>query len=45
MPRGRQVALTGACLLSSLLLALAFPTSAEKMFAGKRPGSRLCEAG
>ncbi len=37
MPRGRQVLLTGVSLLSSLLLALAFPTSAEKMFAGKDP--------
>ncbi|KAI3429787.1 hypothetical protein D9Q98_010100 [Chlorella vulgaris] len=33
MLRGRQVLLTAACLLSSLLLAMAFPTQAEKMFA------------
>jgi hypothetical protein len=36
MLRARQVLLTAACLLSSLLLAMAFPTQAEKMFAGER---------
>ncbi|KAL4422426.1 hypothetical protein ABPG75_008623 [Micractinium tetrahymenae] len=32
-PRTQQIALTGACVLAPLLVALPFPTASEKMFA------------
>jgi hypothetical protein len=39
LPRRRQVLLTAFCLVSTLLVALGFPTAAEKMFAGKQAAS------
>jgi hypothetical protein len=40
LPLRRQVLLTAFCLVSTLLVALGFPTAAEKMFAGKQ--AALC---